>query len=77
VAGVVVIVESEKDNAPMLHDGDDVGNGLGPKCDVLVDPIDITVSVWANLQAVTKAKNLNVGNLIASQAFIMGRALGV
>jgi fructose-1,6-bisphosphatase II len=42
MAGIVVIGEGEKDNAPMLHDGEEVGNGLGPKCDVAVDPIDGT-----------------------------------
>jgi len=47
MAGVVVIGEGEKDNAPMLHDGEEVGNGLGPKCDVAVDPIDGT-SLTAN-----------------------------
>ena len=47
MAGVVVIGEGEKDNAPMLHDGEEVGNGLGPKCDVAVDPIDGT-SLIAN-----------------------------
>ena len=45
--GTVVIGEGEKDNAPMLHDGEEVGNGLGPKCDVAVDPIDGT-SLTAN-----------------------------
>lgn len=47
MAGVVVIGEGEKDNAPMLHNGEHVGNGLGPKCDVAVDPIDGT-SLTAN-----------------------------
>ena len=40
--GVVVIGEGEKDNAPMLHNGEHVGNGDGPSCDVAVDPIDGT-----------------------------------
>jgi len=42
MAGVVVIGEGEKDNAPMLHNGEQVGNGDGPSCDVAVDPIDGT-----------------------------------
>jgi fructose-1,6-bisphosphatase II len=45
--GIVVIGEGEKDNAPMLHNGESVGNGMGPKCDVAVDPIDGT-SLTAN-----------------------------
>ena len=40
--GIVVIGEGEKDNAPMLHNGEVVGNGEGPNCDVAVDPIDGT-----------------------------------
>ncbi len=40
--GVVVIGEGEKDNAPMLYNGETVGDGTGPKVDVAVDPIDGT-----------------------------------
>src|SRR3954467_14988364 len=40
--GVVVIGEGEKDVAPMLYNGEEVGNGLGPHCDFAVDPVDGT-----------------------------------
>ncbi len=40
--GVVVIGEGEKDEAPMLYNGEQVGNGNGPGVDVAVDPIDGT-----------------------------------
>ena len=40
--GVVVIGEGEKDNAPMLFNGEEVGDGSGPEVDVAVDPIDGT-----------------------------------
>src|SRR5689334_18273172 len=40
--GVVVIGEGEKDHAPMLYNGERVGDGTGPECDVAVDPIDGT-----------------------------------
>ncbi|MHB1596762.1 MAG: class II fructose-bisphosphatase [Streptosporangiaceae bacterium] len=40
--GTVVIGEGEKDNAPMLFNGERVGDGSGPECDVAVDPIDGT-----------------------------------
>jgi fructose-1,6-bisphosphatase II len=40
--GVVVIGEGEKDEAPMLYFGEQVGNGLEPEVDVAVDPIDGT-----------------------------------
>src|SRR5262247_4724177 len=40
--GVVVIGEGEKDQAPMLYNGEQIGDGSGPECDVAVDPIDGT-----------------------------------
>ena len=40
--GIVVIGEGEKDEAPMLFNGEHVGDGTGPDCDVAVDPIDGT-----------------------------------
>src|SRR5205823_2084369 len=40
--GVVVIGEGEKDEAPMLFNGEEVGNGGGPEVDVAVDPLEGT-----------------------------------
>jgi fructose-1,6-bisphosphatase II len=40
--GIIVIGEGEKDNAPMLYNGEIVGNGSAPDVDVAVDPIDGT-----------------------------------
>ncbi|MFC1412804.1 class II fructose-bisphosphatase [Streptacidiphilus sp. N1-12] len=40
--GVVVIGEGEKDDAPMLFNGERIGDGTGPECDVAVDPVDGT-----------------------------------
>jgi fructose-1,6-bisphosphatase II len=40
--GIVVIGEGEKDHAPMLFNGEQVGDGTGPETDVAVDPIDGT-----------------------------------
>ncbi|KAA3642088.1 MAG: class II fructose-bisphosphatase [Armatimonadetes bacterium] len=40
--GVVVIGEGEKDEAPMLYNGEVVGNGQLPQVDVAVDPVDGT-----------------------------------
>ncbi|WP_375477232.1 class II fructose-bisphosphatase [uncultured Jatrophihabitans sp.] len=40
--GIVVIGEGEKDEAPMLYNGEEVGDGTGPLCDVAVDPVDGT-----------------------------------
>ena len=40
--GVVVIGEGEKDEAPMLYIGEEIGNGMPPQVDIAVDPIDGT-----------------------------------
>jgi fructose-1,6-bisphosphatase II len=40
--GIIVIGEGEKDQAPMLYNGERVGNGMPPEVDVAVDPIDGT-----------------------------------
>ena len=42
VDGIVVIGEGEKDNAPMLYNGEHVGIGDGPQLDVAVDPVEGT-----------------------------------
>jgi fructose-1,6-bisphosphatase II len=55
MSGVVVIGEGEKDHAPMLFNGEHVGDGTGPECDVAVDPIDgttLTAKGMANALAV-------------------------
>jgi fructose-1,6-bisphosphatase II len=40
--GIVVIGEGEKDEAPMLHNGEHVGNGQPPEVDIAVDPLEGT-----------------------------------
>ncbi len=42
MAGLVVIGEGEKDEAPMLYNGEHIGDGSPPETDVAVDPIDGT-----------------------------------
>ena len=42
--GVVIIGEGEKDEAPMLFNGERIGDGTPPKADIAVDPIDGTTS---------------------------------
>ena len=41
-SGTVVIGEGEKDAAPMLANGERLGSGQGPECDIAVDPLDGT-----------------------------------
>ena len=40
--GIVVIGEGEKDEAPMLYNGEEIGNGEPPEVDVAVDPLEGT-----------------------------------
>ena len=40
--GIVVIGEGEKDEAPMLHNGEQVGDGTPPEVDIAVDPLEGT-----------------------------------
>jgi fructose-1,6-bisphosphatase II len=40
--GTVVIGEGEKDAAPMLYNGEEIGNGQPPQVDIAVDPVDGT-----------------------------------
>lgn len=42
IAGVVVIGEGERDEAPMLYIGEEVGNGDGPAVDIALDPLEGT-----------------------------------
>jgi fructose-1,6-bisphosphatase II len=42
MTGVVVIGEGEKDEAPMLYNGEEIGEGGGPEVDVAVDPLEGT-----------------------------------
>jgi len=58
--GVVVIGEGEKDEAPMLFNGERVGDGTGPECDIAVDPIDgttLTAKGMTNAIAVLAAQS--------------------
>ncbi|MCU1446596.1 fructose-bisphosphatase class II family protein [Cryobacterium sp.] len=48
-AGFVVIGEGEKDEAPMLANGEELGSGRGPACDIAVDPLDGTRLVQEGL----------------------------
>ncbi len=60
--GVVVIGEGEKDEAPMLFNGEKVGDGSPPLCDVAVDPVDGTTLVSlgrGNALAVIAVSNRN------------------
>ncbi|MCB5199770.1 class II fructose-bisphosphatase [Loktanella sp. TSTF-M6] len=55
IAGTVVIGEGERDEAPMLYIGEDVGTGAGPAVDIALDPLEgttLTAKDMANALAV-------------------------
>ncbi|QEE62674.1 class II fructose-bisphosphatase [Salinibacterium sp. dk2585] len=71
--GTVVIGEGEKDEAPMLFNGEVVGNGNGPACDIAVDPIDGTSLTAAGRQnAISMIAVSDRGTMLdASSVFYM------
>lgn len=73
--GVVVIGEGEKDKAPMLYNGEHVGNGRGPACDIAVDPIDGTSLTAAGRQnAISMIAVSDRGSMLdASSVFYMDK----
>jgi len=73
--GVVVIGEGEKDHAPMLFNGEHVGTGNGPACDIAVDPIDGTSLTAAGRQnALSMIAVADRGSMLdASTVFYMNK----
>ena len=73
--GLVVIGEGEKDNAPMLFNGERVGLGVGPACDIAVDPIDGTSLTAAGRQnAISMLAVSDRGSMLdASSVFYMDK----
>jgi len=72
-SGLVVIGEGEKDNAPMLFNGEVVGNGHGPACDIAVDPIDGTsLTAAGRSHAISMIAVADRGSMLdASSVFYM------
>ncbi|MDO7881280.1 class II fructose-bisphosphatase [Salinibacterium soli] len=73
--GTVVIGEGEKDQAPMLFNGERVGTGRGPACDIAVDPIDGTSLTAAGRQnALSMIAVSDRGTMLdASSVFYMNK----
>ena len=72
-SGLVVIGEGEKDDAPMLFNGEEVGTGNGPKCDIAVDPIDGTsLTASGRSHAISMIAVADRGSMLdASSVFYM------
>lgn len=70
IDGEVVIGEGEKDHAPMLYNGERVGNGNGPKVEIAVDPVEGT-----SLCAYGKSNSISVVGMVeAGHMFRPGRS---
>jgi fructose-1,6-bisphosphatase, class II len=74
-AGTIVIGEGEKDKAPMLFNGEVVGNGNGPACDIAVDPIDGTsLTAAGRSNAISMIAASDRGTMLdASSVFYMNK----
>ena len=72
-SGLVVIGEGEKEDAPMLFNGEEVGTGNGPKCDIAVDPIDGTsLTASGRSHAISMIAVADRGSMLdASSVFYM------
>ncbi len=73
--GVVVIGEGEKDRAPMLFNGEHVGDGSDPQADIAVDPIDGTsMTAQGRQNALSMIAAADRGSMLdASSVFYMDK----
>ena len=72
--GTVVIGEGEKDQAPMLFFGEEIGNGLGPEVDVAVDPIEGTSLTASGLPgAISVVALAELGTMLTTHVHYMDK----
>jgi len=72
MAGVVVIGEGEKDEAPMLYNGERVGEGHGPEVDVAVDPLEGTrLAAYGQPNSISVIAVAERGSMFFPQTFYM------
>ena len=75
-SGLVVIGEGEKDDAPMLFNGEEVGTGNGPKCDIAVDPIDGTsLTASGRSHAISMIAVADRGSMLAASSVFYMRKM--
>ena len=75
--GIVVIGEGEKDEAPMLFNGEHVGDGTGPACDVAVDPIDGTTLAAKGMNNAVSVMAVAPRSATAMTAMAFGMPLAI
>jgi fructose-1,6-bisphosphatase II len=75
---IVVIGEGEKDNAPMLFNGERVGTGFGPEMDIAVDPIDGTRPLaFGNLNSISTVALAPRGTMFDPGPFVYMNKIAV
>src|SRR5437588_9149413 len=75
--GTVVIGEGEKDQAPMLYFGEQIGNGLEPDVDVAVDPIEGTTLTASMLPgAMSVVARAERGSMFTTHVHYMEKLVG-
>ena len=76
--GTVIIGEGEKDEAPMLYNGEHLGNGFGPKVDVAVDPIDgTTLTAYGRANALSVIAVSDAGTMFNPGPFVYMEKIAV
>lgn len=74
VQGTVVIGEGERDEAPMLYIGEEVGAGSGPKIDIALDPLEgTTITAKAMPNALAVVAIAEAGNFLHSPDVYMDK----
>jgi len=75
---IIVIGEGEKDNAPMLFNGERVGTGMGPEMDIAVDPIDGTRPLaFGNLNSIATVALAPRGSMFDPGPFVYMNKIAV
>lgn len=79
IKGTIVIGEGEKDDAPMLYNGEEVGTGNGPEVDIAVDPVEGTnllalgrPNAIATIAIAEKGSMWNPGNSFYMNKLVVG-----
>ena len=78
IAGVVVIGEGERDEAPMLYIGEEVGTGSGPGVDIALDPLEGTTSIRMRRLVVSSPPCSSQGNKSKDMtccSYVLGRSV--
>ena len=74
IAGTVVIGEGERDEAPMLFIGEEVGTGKGPKIDIALDPLEgTTITAKGLTNALSVIAMAERGNFLYSPDIYMDK----